>query len=80
MKLSKTRDCAFSEADCFSGTYIAVNWEWEVCNVSILLCGAYKGKVFNMINLFQPVFPILLNITEYPQWVQRLPSVVVDVH
>lgn len=80
MKASQTRDCAHSEADCFSGTYIAVNQEWEVCNASVLLHGAYRGQVFNIISLLQAVFPILLNMTEYPQWIQRLPTVVVDVH
>lgn len=79
MKLSQRRGCAYSEADCFSGTYRAVNWEWEACNASILLLGVYKGQVFNIINLLQALFPILLNMAEYTQWIQKLPSVV-DVY
>lgn len=67
MKLSQTRDCAYSEADCFPGTYIAVNWEREVCNVSILLCGAYKGQVFND----KPVSASVPYFTEY-YWISSV--------
>lgn len=68
MKLSQTRDCAYSEAECVSATWVAVNWEWEVFNASVLLHAAQKWRAFNIINLFQAAFPILLNMTIHSEY------------
>lgn len=64
MKLSQTRDRGHS--DCSSGIYVAVNRKWEVCSASILLHRAYKGQVFNIVNLLQGVFP--MHFTKY-EWI-----------